>query len=114
MQAFKAANPGCVLEDFVRWYSPADWIEQSEGILVSLFAHNCFIRLLNNHDAEKAQLHTKYVKEMWRKAKETSRSEPKESNDDDGRDEDQTQQGSETPKSQDKDADVDDIEKTIR
>jgi len=93
MQAFKAANPGCVLEDFVRWYSPADWIEQSE---------------------EKAQLHTKYVKEMWRKAKETSRSEPKESNDDDGRDEDQTQQGSETPKSQDKDADVDDIEKTIR
>ncbi|XP_010278637.1 PREDICTED: rab3 GTPase-activating protein catalytic subunit-like isoform X2 [Nelumbo nucifera] len=27
MQAFKAANPGCILEDFVRWYSPADWIE---------------------------------------------------------------------------------------
>ncbi|CAI5964586.1 unnamed protein product [Closterium sp. NIES-65] len=25
MQAFKAANPGCILEDFVRWYSPADW-----------------------------------------------------------------------------------------
>ncbi|CAC5408910.1 RAB3GAP1 [Mytilus coruscus] len=22
-----AANPGCVLEDFVRWYSPRDWIE---------------------------------------------------------------------------------------
>jgi hypothetical protein len=31
MQAFKAANPGAVLEDFVRWYSPADWIEQPEG-----------------------------------------------------------------------------------
>eukprot|EP00899_Mesostigma_viride_P023538 jgi/Mesvir1/4369/Mv02447-RA.2 len=27
MEAFKAANPGCVLEDFVRWYSPPDWIE---------------------------------------------------------------------------------------
>ncbi|KAB2086234.1 hypothetical protein ES319_A04G015400v1 [Gossypium barbadense] len=27
MQAFKAANPGCVLEDFVRWHSPPDWIE---------------------------------------------------------------------------------------
>ncbi|GAU20450.1 hypothetical protein TSUD_130080 [Trifolium subterraneum] len=27
MQAFKAANPGCILEDFVRWYSPPDWIE---------------------------------------------------------------------------------------
>ncbi|ONK74943.1 uncharacterized protein A4U43_C03F11700 [Asparagus officinalis] len=25
MQAFKAANPGCVLEDFVRWHSPPDW-----------------------------------------------------------------------------------------
>eukprot|EP00245_Coleochaete_scutata_P018828 TRINITY_DN999_c0_g4_i1.p1 TRINITY_DN999_c0_g4~~TRINITY_DN999_c0_g4_i1.p1 ORF type:complete len:483 (-),score=65.34 TRINITY_DN999_c0_g4_i1:156-1571(-) len=27
MQAFKAANPGCILEDFVRWYSPLDWVE---------------------------------------------------------------------------------------
>lgn len=27
MQAFKAANPGCILEDFVRWYSPPDWSE---------------------------------------------------------------------------------------
>lgn len=23
----KAANPGCILEDFVRWHSPPDWIE---------------------------------------------------------------------------------------
>ncbi|KAK7068094.1 Rab3 GTPase-activating protein catalytic subunit [Halocaridina rubra] len=29
MESFKAANPGAVLEDFVRWYSPRDWIEQS-------------------------------------------------------------------------------------
>ncbi|XP_015647492.1 uncharacterized protein [Oryza sativa Japonica Group] len=27
MQAFKAANPGCVLEDFIRWHSPPDWSE---------------------------------------------------------------------------------------
>jgi hypothetical protein len=26
MAAFQAANPGCALEDFVRWYSPRDWI----------------------------------------------------------------------------------------
>ena len=26
MQAFKAANPNCVLHDFVRWHSPRDWI----------------------------------------------------------------------------------------
>ncbi|XP_063615005.1 rab3 GTPase-activating protein catalytic subunit-like [Penaeus indicus] len=28
MESFKAANPGSVLEDFVRWYSPRDWIEE--------------------------------------------------------------------------------------
>nr|AMK48037.1 putative rab3 gtpase-activating protein catalytic subunit [Lupinus angustifolius] len=27
MQAFKAANPGSILEDFVRWHSPPDWSE---------------------------------------------------------------------------------------
>lgn len=26
MQAFQAANPGCVLEDFVRWHSDKDWV----------------------------------------------------------------------------------------
>lgn len=26
MQAFKAANPHAVIEDFVRWHSPRDWI----------------------------------------------------------------------------------------
>ncbi|ORZ18515.1 Rab3 GTPase-activating protein catalytic subunit-domain-containing protein [Absidia repens] len=30
MQAFKAANPHAVLEDFVRWHSPKDWIENSD------------------------------------------------------------------------------------
>ncbi|KAJ3155310.1 Rab3 GTPase-activating protein catalytic subunit [Geranomyces michiganensis] len=29
MMAFKAANPGCGIEDFVRWWSPRDWIEDS-------------------------------------------------------------------------------------
>lgn len=32
MSAFKAANPGCVFEDFVRWHSPRDW-DESEGRL---------------------------------------------------------------------------------
>ncbi|KAF7815840.1 rab3 GTPase-activating protein catalytic subunit [Senna tora] len=31
MQAFKAANPGCIMEDFVRWYSPPDWIESESS-----------------------------------------------------------------------------------
>jgi hypothetical protein len=29
MQAFKAANPGCVLADFVRWRSPSHWTPHS-------------------------------------------------------------------------------------
>lgn len=29
MMAFKAANPGCSLPDFVRWHSPRDWIVDS-------------------------------------------------------------------------------------
>ncbi|XP_062600840.1 rab3 GTPase-activating protein catalytic subunit-like [Saccostrea cucullata] len=31
MESFKAANPGCTIEDFVRWYSPRDWIEDEES-----------------------------------------------------------------------------------
>eukprot|EP00891_Asterochloris_glomerata_P001378 jgi/Astpho2/1378/fgenesh1_pg.00025_%23_11_t len=31
MSAFKAANPGCTLEDFVRWHSPRDWEGDSSG-----------------------------------------------------------------------------------
>ncbi|KAF9576961.1 Rab3 GTPase-activating protein catalytic subunit [Mortierella alpina] len=30
MSAFKAANPGCILEDFIRWHSPKDWIEDKK------------------------------------------------------------------------------------
>ncbi|KAF7709908.1 rab3 GTPase-activating protein catalytic subunit isoform X2 [Silurus meridionalis] len=28
MESFKGANPGCSLEDFVRWYSPRDYVEE--------------------------------------------------------------------------------------
>uniref|UniRef100_A0A914Y5P6 Rab3 GTPase-activating protein catalytic subunit n=1 Tax=Panagrolaimus superbus TaxID=310955 RepID=A0A914Y5P6_9BILA len=31
MQAFKAANPGCCIEDFVRWHSPRDYVEEEDG-----------------------------------------------------------------------------------
>jgi hypothetical protein len=43
MQAFKAANPHAVLGDFVRWYSPKDWIEDdndpSKGSLSARMSH---------------------------------------------------------------------------
>lgn len=31
MAAFKAANPGCCLEDFIRWHSPRDWVQGPDG-----------------------------------------------------------------------------------
>ena len=31
MQAFKAANPGAVLEDFVRWRLPTEWVAGGDG-----------------------------------------------------------------------------------
>ncbi|EJW86237.1 hypothetical protein WUBG_02853, partial [Wuchereria bancrofti] len=31
MEAFKAANPGCCFEDFVRWHSPRDFIVNDEN-----------------------------------------------------------------------------------
>jgi hypothetical protein len=36
MEAFKAANPDSVLEDFVRWHSPRDWVAPKDGNNASL------------------------------------------------------------------------------
>lgn len=30
MASFKAANIGGTMEDFIRWYSPRDWIEAED------------------------------------------------------------------------------------
>uniref|UniRef100_A0A0N5AJP2 Rab3 GTPase-activating protein catalytic subunit n=1 Tax=Syphacia muris TaxID=451379 RepID=A0A0N5AJP2_9BILA len=32
IQAFKAANPGCIFEDFIRWHSPNDLIKDEFGV----------------------------------------------------------------------------------
>ncbi|CAG9853851.1 unnamed protein product [Phyllotreta striolata] len=32
MESFKAANPGSAIEDFIRWYSPRDWIEDEDKL----------------------------------------------------------------------------------
>lgn len=36
----QAANPGCILEDFVRWHSPPDWTE-TEPITEGKDATDC-------------------------------------------------------------------------
>ncbi|CAN8248290.1 unnamed protein product [Cochlearia groenlandica] len=62
MQAFKAANPGCILEDFVRWHSPPDWTENdnSSG---------------DDSSPPRGQLSTRMQKEgnLWRELWETAK-----------------------------------------
>lgn len=58
MESFKAANPGSELEDFIRWYSPRDWIEdegfdkwgQKKGHLSSrmLLSNNTWVEMWQN------------------------------------------------------------------
>jgi len=36
MASFKAANPGCIFEDFIRWHSPKDWIEKDKHSFLSV------------------------------------------------------------------------------
>ena len=44
MESFKAANPGSILSDFVRWHSPRDWEEDGSG-KVFLINHSFTIYL---------------------------------------------------------------------
>jgi hypothetical protein len=52
----QAANPGAILEDFIRWYSPRDWIEedgvdeygQKKGAIDCCSDSSCEVWLLNN------------------------------------------------------------------
>lgn len=40
MESFKAANPNGKIEDFIRWYSPRDWIENEQGMKITLVNKN--------------------------------------------------------------------------
>lgn len=71
MQAFKAANPGCILEDFIRWHSPPDWMEcdtndESNDTLDA------------NDLSGRGQLSTRMQKEgnLWRELWETAKPVP--------------------------------------
>ncbi|XWS51841.1 hypothetical protein CRYUN_Cryun11dG0017200 [Craigia yunnanensis] len=62
IQAFKAANPGCILEDFVRWHSPPDWTETEPSDEVKSLV-------------TRGQLSSRMQKEgnLWRELWETAR-----------------------------------------
>ncbi|EPS60286.1 hypothetical protein M569_14518, partial [Genlisea aurea] len=72
MQAFKAANPGCTLEDFIRWHSPPDWTE-NETISNSDDASDGDLS-----SSSKGQLSSRMQKEgnLWRELWETSKPVP--------------------------------------
>ncbi|KAJ2079469.1 hypothetical protein H4R24_003767 [Coemansia sp. RSA 988] len=64
MQSFKAANPGCILADFVRWHSPRDWIvpegkSDREGYLSARMTAS------NANDAEDTNL----WQQLWSEAR---------------------------------------------
>ncbi|WVY89455.1 hypothetical protein V8G54_034969 [Vigna mungo] len=40
MSAFKAANPNAVFEDFIRWHSPGDWIDDDDDLEVEMSKDN--------------------------------------------------------------------------
>ncbi|KAL7103441.1 hypothetical protein ACP275_08G179200 [Erythranthe tilingii] len=72
MQAFKAANPGCILEDFVRWHSPPDWSE-NEATSELDDTSDC-----SDLSSGKGQLSRRMQKEgnLWRELWETSKPVP--------------------------------------
>lgn len=69
MQAFKAANPGCILEDFVRWHSPPDWTEPEPS-------DDCVDSSIGSDS--RGQLSSRMQKEgnLWRELWETSKPVP--------------------------------------
>ncbi|KAL2496345.1 hypothetical protein Fot_40102 [Forsythia ovata] len=71
MQAFKAANPGCILEDFVRWHSPPDWMENDANIEVNKTSDEGDLSV-------KGQLSRRMQKEgnLWRELWETAKPVP--------------------------------------
>ncbi|KAI3466262.1 hypothetical protein Pfo_022925 [Paulownia fortunei] len=72
MQAFKAANPGCILEDFVRWHSPPDWMENDTSSDLDDTSDG------GDLSSVKGQLSMRMQKEgnLWRELWETSKPVP--------------------------------------
>lgn len=62
MEAFKAANPGASLSDFVRWYSPRDWVaplvDQTTGQVIE-----------EGHLSHRMQLPGNTWQEVWETAR---------------------------------------------
>eukprot|EP00250_Pteridium_aquilinum_P020712 c24913_g1_i1 orf=752-2845(-) len=67
MQAFQAANPGCILEDFVRWYSPPDW--RQSPVSESSAEHFDQETECRGYLSARMQSHGNLWQELWASAK---------------------------------------------
>ncbi|KAJ7963783.1 rab3 GTPase-activating protein catalytic subunit [Quillaja saponaria] len=69
MQAFKAANPGCILEDFVRWHSPPDWSESEPSSEASESFDGTDLVFTKGQLSSRMQKEGNLWHEFWRTAK---------------------------------------------
>ncbi|XP_015899832.2 uncharacterized protein LOC107433094 [Ziziphus jujuba] len=68
MQAFKAANPGCILEDFVRWHSPPDWTE-AEATDEAKATYDGDLLSARGHLSSRMQKEGNLWRELWETSK---------------------------------------------
>ncbi|CAA2953550.1 rab3 GTPase-activating catalytic subunit [Olea europaea subsp. europaea] len=69
MQAFKAANPGCILEDFVRWHSPSDWMENETNTEVNETSDGGDLLYVKGQLSRRMQKEGNLWRELWKMAK---------------------------------------------
>ncbi|KAF5948892.1 hypothetical protein HYC85_014849 [Camellia sinensis] len=69
MQAFKAANPGCILEDFVRWHSPPDWTEMEPSGDAEVTSNDGDLLSTKGQLSSRMQKEGNLWRELWETAK---------------------------------------------
>ncbi|XP_058220105.1 uncharacterized protein LOC131330506 isoform X3 [Rhododendron vialii] len=69
MQAFKAANPGCTLEDFVRWHSPPDWTDMEPNSMSEIASNNGDLLSARGQLSRRMQKEGNLWRELWETAK---------------------------------------------
>lgn len=69
MQCFKAANPGCILEDFVRWHSPPDWSEMDPSNKSEDTLESGDLSSIRGHLSGRMQKEGNLWRELWETAK---------------------------------------------
>ncbi|XP_057486416.1 uncharacterized protein LOC130772543 isoform X1 [Actinidia eriantha] len=69
MQAFKAANPGCTLEDFVRWHSPPDWMDTESDSKAEITSDDGDLLSTRGQLSSRMQKEGNLWRELWETAK---------------------------------------------